>query len=84
MEKNLNNEEKKAIENAENTLKEWKEIIDIEDNIERNIEIPFNTIKILLTLITKLQEENEKKDKVINEIIKLLLEFDIDEIYCDK
>ena len=35
-------------------------------------------------LISKLQADIEIKDKVIDELISLLLEFDIDEIYCSK
>lgn len=41
-------------------------------------------IKLLREAVKKLQSDIEIKDKVIDELIMLLLEFDIDEIYCAK
>ena len=60
-------EEKKAIERAKEILKEWQEIVDIEDIVEREIEmtlyaedIPFNELKILVNLVEKLEKENKE------------------------
>ena len=62
----LSEEEKKAIERLNEILKEWQEIVNIEDKTEREIEMslymeemPFEEIKTVLNLITKLQKENE-------------------------
>lgn len=75
----LSEEEKKAIKKLNEILKEWQEIINIEDETEREIEMllyleemPFEEINTVLNLITKLQKENEKKDKRINRQFKLL------------
>lgn len=62
----LSEEEKKAIERLNEILKEWQEIVNIEDKTEREIEMslymeemPFEETKTVLNLITKLQKENE-------------------------
>ena len=62
----LSEEEKKAIERLNEILKEWQEIVNIEDKTEREIEMslymedmPFEEIKTVLNIITKLQKENE-------------------------
>ena len=63
----LSEEEKKAIEKLNEILKEWQEIINIEDKTEREIEMsmymeemPFEEINTVLNLITKLQKENKE------------------------
>ena len=68
----LSEEEKKAIERLNEILKEYEEIVNIEDKTEREIEMslymedmPFAEIKTVLNLITKLQKENEEKDRYI-------------------
>ena len=62
----LSEEEKKAIERLNEILKEWQEIVNIEDKTEREIEMslymeemPFEETKTVLNLITKLRKENE-------------------------
>lgn len=61
----LSEEEKKAIERLNEILKEWQEIVNIEDKTEREIEMslymeemPFEETRTVLNLITKLQKEN--------------------------
>ena len=73
-------EEKKAIERAKEILKEWQEIVDIEDTVEREIEMtlyaedmPFNELKILVNLVEQLEKEN-KELKMNNEDLQLQLE----------
>lgn len=63
----LSEEGKEAIERLNEILKEYEEIVNIEDKTEREIEMslymedmPFAEIKTVLNLITKLQKENEK------------------------
>lgn len=71
----LSENEKKAVEKLNKILKQWQEIINIEDPIERDIEMslyvedmPFEEIKIALNLITKLQKEIEhQKEKRENQ-----------------
>ena len=66
----MSEEEKKAIENTEQILKEWQKIVDIEDDMERDIEMncyseemPFFEMKTLLKLVKKQQKEiKELKD----------------------
>ena len=60
----MTEEEKKAIEDLKDILKYWQTIVDIEDDIEREIEMncyseemPFKQLKIALNLIEKLQKE---------------------------
>lgn len=55
-----------AIKKLNEILKKWQEIVNIEDKTEREIEMslymedmPFEEIKTVLNLITKLQKENE-------------------------
>lgn len=82
----LSEEEKKAIERLNEILKEWQEIVNIEDKTEREIEMslymedmPFEEIKTVLNLITKLQKENETTTKLnanmskrhLNDIFKI-------------
>ena len=69
----LSEEEKKAIERANEILKEWQKIVDIEDDIERDIEMsmyseemPFHTMKILLNLIQNQDTEINKLNNVID------------------
>ena len=57
--------------------KEINQRIKLKLENEKNADDLYNKIKIL-------QKELDKKDKVIDELIMLLLEFDIDEIYCAK
>lgn len=64
-------EEKKAIERAKKILKEWQEIVDIEDTVEREIEttlyaedMPFNELKILVNLVEQLEKENKELKKI--------------------
>ena len=59
-------EEENAIKKLNEILKKWQEIVNIEDKTEREIEMslymedmPFEEIKTVLNLITKLQKENE-------------------------
>ena len=67
----MTEEEKKAIERLNKILKEWQEIVNIEDKTEREIEMslymeemPFEEIKTVLNIIEKLKKENKKlKDK---------------------
>lgn len=61
----MTEEEKKAIEDLKDILKYWQTIVDIEDDVEREIEMncyseemPFEQLKIALNLIEKLQKEN--------------------------
>lgn len=68
----MTEEEKKAIEDLKDILKYWQTIVEIEDDVEREIEMncyseemPFEQLKIALNLIEKLQKENEEKDKKI-------------------
>ena len=68
-----NCEEKKAIERLTEILKEWQEIVNIEDKTEREIEMslymeemPFEETKTVLNLITKLQKENKNYEKQID------------------
>ena len=72
-------EEKKTIESSKAILEHWQEILDIEDDIERDIEMsmyseemPFNEMKILLNLIEKQQKEIEIKDKRINALQRII------------
>ena len=74
----MTEEEKKAIEDLKDILKYWQTIVDIEDDVEREIEMscyceemPFEQLKIALNLIEKLQKENRElksnsipKDKI--------------------
>ena len=55
----MNEEEKKAIERLEEQLNFWKK-----QNIKNS------DCEIILNLITKLQKENEEKDKIIYEVAK--------------
>ena len=57
----LSEEEKKAIERLEEQLNFWKK-----QNIKNS------DCEIILNLITKLQKENEKKDKQIYELVKYI------------
>lgn len=68
-------EEKKAIERAKEILKEWQEIVDIEDTVEREIEMtlyaedmPFNELKILVNLVEQLEKENKELTENYNEL----------------
>lgn len=68
----LSEDEKKSIERLNEILKEWQEIVKIEDKTEREIEMslymedmPFEEINTVLNLITKLQKENEKLNLMI-------------------
>ena len=77
----LSEDELKAIEKLNEILKEWQEIVNIEDKTEREIEMslymedmPFEEIKTVLNLITKLQKENEIKIKG----------FEKEELICSK
>ena len=74
-------EEENAIKKLNEILKKWQEIVNIEDKTEREIEMslymedmPFEEIKTVLNLITKLQKENEEKDKRINDLEFVLLD----------
>ena len=80
--------EEQAIERLNEILKEWQKIVNIEDKTEREIEMslymedmPFEEMKIVLNLITKLQKENEEKDKQIDLMAEWISErcFYIDE-----
>lgn len=86
----LSEKEKKTIEKLNEILKEWQEIVNIEDKTEREIEMtlymedmPFEEIKTALNLITKLQKENEEKDKIINLMAKYIAKEDTTEEFCD-
>lgn len=67
----LSEEEKQAIERLNEILKEWQEIVNIEDKEEREIEMslyieemPFEETKTVLNLISRLKKKNKKlKDK---------------------
>lgn len=78
----MTKEENKAIEDLKDILKYWQTIVEIEDDVEREIEMncyseemPFEQLKIALNLIEKLKKENEElKNKVVKrdkELIKL-------------
>lgn len=47
-------------------------------------ESPTSREIMLLRIISKLQSDIELKDKVIDELINFLLNYDIDEDYCKK
>ena len=90
----LSEEEKKAIERLNEILKEYEEIVNIEDKTEREIEMslymedmPFAEIKTVLNLITKLQKENEEKDKQIDLMVEWIEKhtkyYDEDGCYCE-
>ena len=75
----LSEDEKKAIERLNEILKEYEEIVNIEDKTEREIEMslymedmPFAEIKTVLNLITKLQKENEEKDRKIEKYLDII------------
>lgn len=71
----MNEEEKKAIERLEEQLNFWKK-----QNIKNS------DCEIILNLITKLQKENEEKDKIIYEIARSnvkLKGYEIEEKYID-
>lgn len=60
----MTEEEKKAIEDLKDILKYWQTIVEIEDDVERKIEMncyseemPFEQLKIALNLIEKLKKE---------------------------
>ena len=57
----LSEEEKKAIERLEEQLNFWKK-----QNIKNS------DCEIILSFITKLQKENEEKDKQIDELVKYI------------
>ena len=67
----MTEKENSAIERLNKILKEWQEIVNIEDKTEREIEMslymeemPFEEIKTVLNIIEKLKKENKKlKDK---------------------
>ena len=74
----LSEEGKEAIERLNEILKEYEEIVNIEDKTEREIEMslymedmPFAEIKTVLNLITNLQKENEdlQREKEENKLI---------------
>lgn len=63
----MNEEVKEAIEELNEILKQWQQIINIENEEEREIEMslyfeemPFKDIQIALNLIDKLQKENKE------------------------
>ena len=71
----MNEEEKKAIERLEKQLNFWKK-----QNIKNS------DCEIILNLITKLQKENEEKDKIIYEVAKSnvkLKGYEVEEKYID-
>lgn len=71
----MNEEEKKAIERLEEQLNFWKK-----QNIKNS------DCEIILNLITKLQKENEEKDKIIYEVAKSnvkLKGYEVEEKYID-
>ena len=75
----LSEEEKKAIKKLNEILKEWQEIINIEDETEREIEMllyleemPFEEINTVLNITTKLQKENEEKDRKIEKYLDII------------
>ena len=60
----MTEEEKKAIEDLKDILKYWQTIVEIEDDVEREIEMncyseemPFEQLKIALNIIEKQAEE---------------------------
>ena len=67
----MTEEEKKAIEDLKDILKYWQTIVDIEDDVEREIEMtcyseemPFEQLKIALNLIEKQAKEiKERKNE---------------------
>ena len=77
----LSEDEKKAIENLNEILKEWQKIVNIKDKTEREIEMslymeemPFIEIKTVLNLVTKLQKEVEhQKEKRENQKVELAI-----------
>ena len=88
----LNKEEKKAIERANEILKEWQKIVDIEDDVERDIEMsmyseemPFHTMKTLLNLVQKQESEiNKLKEELdITKCNYELLQGEMDRIGID-
>lgn len=71
----MNEKEKKAIERLEEQLNFWKK-----QNIKNS------DCEIILNLITKLQKENEEKDKIIYEVAKSnvkLKGYEVEEKYID-
>lgn len=68
----MNEEEKKAIERLEEQLNFWKK-----QNIKNS------DCEIILNLITKLQKENEEKDKIINLMAKYIAKEDKTNKFCD-
>ncbi len=71
----MNEEEKEVIEELNEILKQWQQIINIENEEEREIEMslyfeemPFKDIQIALNLIDKLQEENKNLKEDISNI----------------
>ena len=74
----MSEEEKKAIESVKKILEYWQTIVDIEDPIERDIEMsmyfedmPFHEMKILLNLIEKQQKRNNELIEINKEHQKL-------------
>ena len=71
----MNEKEKKALERLEEQLNFWKK-----QNIKNS------DCEIILNLITKLQKENEEKDKIIYEVAKSnvkLKGYEVEEKYID-
>ena len=74
-------EDENAIKKLNEILKKWQEIVNIEDKTEREIEMslymedmPFEEIKTVLNLITKLQKEIEhQKEKRENQKVELAI-----------
>lgn len=74
----MNDEEIKAIKELKEILKYWQTIVNIEDDIEREIEMncyieemPFNQIKTLLNLIEKKETRIQELEKINTEHQKL-------------
>lgn len=75
----MTEKENSAIERLNKILKEWQKILNIENKIEREIEMslymeemPFKEIKILLNLISKLKKENEKLKNKNKDLLRKL------------
>lgn len=83
--------EKLEIEGTENNYLEVKIVLDLVDKQQETLRKQSYTNKKLRNKIktvrkerNKLQKDIEIKDKVIDELINFLLNYDIDEDYCKK
>ena len=80
----MSDEEKKAIENTELILKEWQKIVDIKDDMERDIEMncyseemPFFEMKTLLKLVKKQQKEIKELNSDLEVFKKALTDIEV-------